>query len=164
MTGITVCIGILFLIPGIFSLITYWSAKKNERPEQVIDTEGNVISGGKPMFPIVGLGSVLLGLCLALMPATFVSILMYVLGAILVLGSANQILALINIKKIGRVPWGFYIVPSLILLTGLFVLLYPIESASLPLIIIGYCCLIFGITECINSLKSYRLRKENKEL
>ena len=82
MTGITICIGVLFLLPGVFSLITYWSSKRNECPEQVLDSEGNVISGGKPIFPIVGLGSVILGLFLALMPATFVSILMYVLRAI----------------------------------------------------------------------------------
>ncbi len=164
MTGITICIGVLFLLPGVFSLITYWSSKRNECPEQVLDSEGNVISGGKPIFPIVGLGSVILGLFLALMPATFVSILMYVLGAILVLGAINQFIVLINVKKIGKVSWGFYVLPSLILLTGLFVLLYPMESASIPLIIIGYCCLIFGITECINAFNGYRLRKENKDL
>jgi uncharacterized membrane protein HdeD (DUF308 family) len=115
-TGITICIGILFLLPGIFSVVTYFMSAK--QTEEVYDATGKLIAGGKPAFPIVGLGSIILGLVLALMPSIFVTYLMYVLGAIMVLGAINQYMTLINIRKVGLVEWGYYVVPSLILLTG----------------------------------------------
>lgn len=163
-TSITICIGILFLLPGVFSIATYLSARKDARPEQLLDANGKIISGGKPSVPIVGLGSVILGLFLALMPNTFVYLLMYLLGFIIILGAINQFIVLVNMKKIGDVSWAFYLAPSIILLTGLFVLLYPIESASLPLIIIGCCCIVYGVSECINAYKNYKLKKENISL
>lgn|SRR5574344_98064 len=156
-TGITIFIGVLFFLPGLFSIITYFNAKKH--PEEVYDVQGNLIAGGKPTIPIVGAGSILLGLLLALTPDLFVKSLMYVLGAILVLGAINQYVSLINIRKIGNVAWQFFIVPTIILLTGLFVIFYPNLSAGIPLIIIGWCCLVYGITEFINAIKIHSINK-----
>lgn len=84
---------------------------------------------------------------------------MYVLGAIIILGAINQFMVLINAKKMFRVPIWFWICPSVIFLTGLLVLLKPIETASLPLLIIGWCLLLYGVTECINAFKIHRERK-----
>ena len=36
------------------------------------------------------------------------------------------------------------------------------ESAELPLIILGWCMLVYGVTEVINSLMVYSLRKRMK--
>lgn len=163
-TGITICIGILFLLPGVFSIAVYLSAKKNTKQEQILDVNGKTISGERPSFPIVGLGSVILGFFLALMPNTFISLLMYLLGSMIVLGAISQFIVLVNMKKIGDVSWAFYLAPSIVLITGLFVLLFPIESASLPLILIGSCCIIYGISECINTYKNYKFKKENISL
>ena len=118
----------------------------------------------KPMFPIAGIGSILLGLLLALMPTVFVSFLMYVLGAVLVLGALNQLFVLIRAARLLHISWLFYIFPTIVLLTGLYVLLKPMESATLPLIIIGWCLIVYGVVECINTIKVYaamrRLRKD----
>ena len=53
----------------------------------------------------------------------------------------------------------FWICPCLIIVTGLFVILKPMETAELPLIILGWCSLLYGVTEIINSLKIWRIRK-----
>ena len=50
--------------------------------------------------------------------------------------------------------------PSVILLIGLFVILKPMESAELPLLILGWCSILYGVIELINALKIHRLRKE----
>lgn len=157
-TGITVLIGVLFLLPGIISILTYLNSRRH--PEQVFDVNGNQIAGsGSQSFPIVGIGSVILGLVLALMPSTFVAYLMYVLGFLLILGAANQFLSLINMSKVARISFVFYVVPSLLFLTGLFVLVHPMESASIPLLIIGISLIIYGITEITNVIKFYRMHK-----
>ena len=69
---ITVAIGILFLLSGIISLIVYINARKNVSEYRILDAEGRVIAGEKPTFPIVGLGSLILGCLLALTPNVFI--------------------------------------------------------------------------------------------
>lgn len=158
-TWITVAIGVLFLLSGIISLIAYFNACKHAGEYRITDQEGRLINGRRPAFPIVGLGSVLLGLILALTPTVFISALMYILGAILILGAIGQLMSLINARRFGAMPFVFWISPSLILLTGLYVVIKPMETAGLPLLIIGWCMLLYGATEIINTLKIYSARK-----
>ena len=158
-TWLTIAIGILFLLSGIIALIAYVNARKNASEYTITDQEGRIISGSQPTFPIVGAGSVILGLTLALTPGVFIHGLMYILGAIMILGGLNQLMALVSARRLGDVPFTFWIAPSLILITGLFVVLRPMETAEIPLLILGWCSLLYGITEIINSLKIRSIRK-----
>lgn len=157
---LTRAIGVLFLISGIIALIAYWNARKHAGEYTITDQQGRVISGGQPTFPIVGIGSVILGLVLALTPTSFVNGLMYVLGAILILGGINQLMSLVNARRFGSIPLLFWIFPSVVLLTGLVAVLRPILMAEMPLYILGWCSLLYGMTEIINALKIYSLRRK----
>lgn len=158
--GITIAIGILFLVSGVISCVAYFNARLHSAENEVYDTDGKLLVGGRPMFPIVGLGSVILGFVLALMPGAFVTSLMYVLGGIILLGALNQFMVLIQARKFATLPLWFWVCPTLVLLTGLFVMIKPMESASLPLLIIGWCLLFYGVTECINAFKIHQYRKK----
>jgi hypothetical protein len=158
-TWLTVAIGVLFLISGIIAMIAYLHARKHASEYTIIDNKGRIIRGGQPTFPIVGAGSIILGLTLALTPSVFINGLMYILGAIMILGGLNQLINLIAARRFGIIPFGFWIAPSLILLTGIFVILKPMESAELPLLILGWCSLLYGVTELINALKIHSIRK-----
>ena len=61
-TWITVAIGILFLLSGVISMVVYFTANKQVADYKITDANGNVIAGEKPTFPLVGLGSIILGL------------------------------------------------------------------------------------------------------
>lgn len=157
--GITIAIGLLFLVSGVISCVAYFNARLHSAENEVYDADGKLLVGGKPMFPIVGLGSVILGFVLALMPGAFVTSLMYVLGGILLLGALNQFLVLIQARKYAVLPLWFWVCPTLILLTGLFVMVKPMETAGLPLLIIGWCLLFYGVTECLNAFKIHQCKK-----
>lgn len=159
-TWLTVAIGVLFLLSGIIALIAYMNAKKHAGEYTITDSQGRIISGGQPTFPIVGAGSVILGLVLATTPGVFINGLMYILGAIMILGGINQLVNLVSARRFGKIPFGFWVAPSLILITGLYVVLKPMESAELPLLILGWCSLLYGITELINALKIHSIRKK----
>lgn len=159
-TWLTVAIGVLFLISGAISCVAYFNARRNVSDVIVTDADGRVLRGSRPMPPVVGMGSLIFGLLLTITPNVFVTGLMYILGIILVLGAINQYMALLGARRIGYVTYGLWICPSLILLTGLFVLLKPMESASLPLIILGWCSVLYGVTEIINTVKINAKRKE----
>lgn len=157
--GITVAIGVLFLISGLISCVTYFWAKRNVSDYKIYDAEGNLVAGEKPTFPIVGIGSAILGLILSLSPTAFVSALMYIIGAILILGAINQYMSLIGGRRYGRVGLWYWIMPTLILLTGLYVMLKPMAPLNTAMLILGWCTLVYGVVELINALKFYRDKK-----
>ena len=78
----------------------------------------------------------------------------------MILGGLNQLMALISARRLGNIPFAFWIAPSLILITGLFVVLKPMDSTEIPLLILGWCSLLYGVTETINSFKIRSIRKE----
>ena len=161
-TWLTMAIGILFLLSGIIAMISYWTARRHAGEYTITDAEGNIISGSQPSFPIVGIGSVILGLTLMLSPDMFVRWLMYILGAMIILGSINQLIVLIAARRFGSIGVFFWIAPIVLLIIGILIFVKPMESAELPLIILGWCMLVYGVTEVINSLMVYSLRKRMK--
>jgi uncharacterized membrane protein HdeD (DUF308 family) len=164
MTGITIAIGALFLVSGIISIVTYFWSKRHVSEYKIYDAEGNLVAGEQQTFPIVGIGSAILGLILALTPTAFVSALMYVIGAILILGAINQYMNLINGRRYGRVSFWYWITPTLIMLTGIYVLVKPMTPLSMAMLILGWCTLVYGVVELVNALKFYRDKKNWQQL
>jgi uncharacterized membrane protein HdeD (DUF308 family) len=157
--GITVAIGVLFLISGLISCVTYFWSKRHVSEYKVYDVEGNLVAGEQPPFPIVGIGSSILGLILSLSPTFFVSALMYIIGAILVLGAINQYMGLLSGRRYGHISLWYWIMPTLILLTGIYVMVKPMAPLNMAMLVLGWCTLVYGIVELINALKFYRDKK-----
>ena len=141
---LVIAIGALFFLPGLFSIVLYFSKGKEQGM----------------MFPILGIGSLLLGLWLMIMPSFFVDILMSVLGVVLVLAGLHQIAQLVHLRSLAPVSAGLFFIPAIVLLAGLLVLLNPFAVATIPFIILGISCLVYGITEVITII---RFRKEIKK-
>ena len=132
-TWMTVAIGILFLLSGLISVIVYVNARRNVSEYKITDAEGHVIAGTQPTFPIVGVGSLILGALLALTPNVFITALMYIIGGILILGAINQYMSLVNARRYGKVRFGYWVFPSVILLIGLYVIIKPSSLWLLPI-------------------------------
>lgn len=134
-TWITIAIGVLFFLSGVFSLLSYMSAKRSAekmKGQYLYDAQGNHIIGMRPNFPLVGLGSLIFGLVLALMPNVFIAWLMFILSAILIMGALTQMANLVSAAKMGRVGIVYWLMPTLLLLLGLFTLFSPSSIASAP--------------------------------
>ena len=123
-TWITIAIGVLFLLSGIISVVVYVHTLKQVAKQEVMpdgayltDAEGNRMTIIKPTFPIVGIGSLILGLLLALTPNVFATALMYIIGGILA----------------------------------------PVQMA---MVVLGWCTLLYGVTELINALKIHREKRK----
>lgn len=139
-TYLVITIGVCFIIPGIFSLLNYFTRERVEGEPS-------------PMFPIDGAGSILFGAWLVIMPEFFVNILMYILGALLVIAGIQQIAMLVSARKWSTVPFGFYVMPALILLTGIMIIAYPFGVAANTFVIFGVACIFYGMIELINWYK-----------
>lgn len=155
-TWITIAIGVLFFLSGVISLASYWAAKRNAEKMQgqiLSDSNGKPIMGMMPKFPLVSVGSLILGLLLALMPQVFIAWLMFILAFILILGALTQFVNLASAAKMGRVGILFWLFPSVLLLLGLLAIIKPSAIASAPLFIIGWGMLIYGVVEFLNAFK-----------
>ena len=165
-TWITVLIGVIFLVSGIISITAWFSAKRKGGAEGVdlYDAQGNLLTPPAPPFPIVGLGSVILGAVLALFPNSFVNGLMYILAAMLILGALSQFFNLTVARRFAKIGFVWWIVPTLVLLIGLIAIVKPSFIASAPLLVLGYCMIVYGAVDLIDTLKIHQCRKELRKV
>jgi len=159
---ITILIGVLFLLSGIISIAAWLSSRSKSSNVEVYNSEGRLVSPVKPTFPIVGIGSVLLGLILVIMPGEFVTSLMYILGALILLAAISQFITLAGLNRTYKVPFFMWVCPSLVLLAGIVAIVNPTGAASLPLLILGWCLMLYGVSECINAYAVYSNNKRNR--
>lgn len=133
-------IGIFFILPGVFALVSYFMRDKSEFAPAV-------------RFPIEGAGSILLGAWLVVKPDFFVNILMYILGALLVIAGLQQIVMLVRARQWSVVPFVFYLLPLLVFITGITILTYPFDAAANTFVIFGVASIFYGAIELLNEYK-----------
>jgi len=107
-TWITIIIGVLFFISGLISCIVYL-VNRNAKTTATLDVNGNPISIDKPTFPVVGIGSLVLGVALAAFPTIVVNWMVYIFGAILILGAVGQYITLASVVKLSRLGLFFWL-------------------------------------------------------
>ena len=163
MTWMTITVGILFLLSGLVSCIAYYFekekvAKKTATAEQQEgqQEEENLKS---PSFPIAGVGSIALGIILAVMPNTFITWVVYILAALLILGAVNQFMNLARSRQYARVPVYMWLFPTVILAIAILLISKPIETAQLPLLVLGWAFMYYGVLEFILIIRMYLVSK-----
>ena len=163
-TWLTVGLGAIFFISGIISCISYYIQRKHVlkmRAEGItlFDSEGKPVGQSMPTFPIVGVGSLILGVILASMPETFLNWLTYIFAAIILLVSVYQIADLIVANRYGRVGWTYWVMPIIMLLAAVVALVNPDSISSSPLFFLGWAMIISGAVMIVNVLKIYTVRR-----
>ena len=163
MTWMTITVGILFLLSGLVSCIAYYFekekvAKKTAKAEQQ-EAQQEEEDLKSPSFPIAGVGSIALGIILAVMPNTFITWVVYILAALLILGAVNQFMNLARSRQYARVPVYMWLFPTVILATAILLISKPIETAQLPLLVLGWAFMYYGVLEFILIIRMYLVRK-----
>lgn len=164
LTGLTVAIGVLFLVAGVISIVG-WLYERRRQPvftaydSGAADATPDATISHTAMFPVVGLGSLVFGLILSLMPATFIALQMYLIAALLILAALNLYMNLVAARQYGHVGLGYWLLPTVVLLAGIFVMVKPMESATVPLIILGWSLLVLGVTELVFCLVFFNMKR-----
>lgn len=157
---LTISIGVLFFLSGLFSCIGYYYEKQRaERLRRELADTPDAPRPRMPFFPIVGVGSVFLGIILAVMPEDLILGVTYVLATMLILGAINQLVSLGKAHQYASIPLLFWLFPLVTLGVGILVFVRAKEASTLPLLIIGWCMVFYGVVECLNAIEVYRLRK-----
>ena len=163
MTWMTITVGILFLLSGLVSCIAYYFekekvAKKTAKAEQQ-EGEQEEENLKSPSFPIAGVGSIVLGIILAVMPNTFITWVVYILAALLILGAVNQFMNLARSRQYARVPVYMWLFPTIILAIAILLISKPIETAQLPLLVLGWAFMYYGVLEFALIIRMYLVRR-----
>lgn len=145
-------IGGLFLVSGLVSMINYFAMYFSSH------------AAVKPVFPIVGLGSLLFGVFLGFFPDYFITYLMFVLGILLVVAGINQIWNMIRFRRLIPFRWYIFLLAFLFLVVGAVIIFMPMESASLPFVILGASCIVYGVSELVNGVRWRKYNKQNSQI
>lgn len=176
----TKIIGVLFFVSGLISIVIYFVGKSRYEKESVARLTDNELKGAeliidKPTFPLVGIGSIVLGVILFFMTTTFVTYLVYIFAVMLILGAVGEYVSLIStnnsirdfktrskgeaVHNISQCGVNYWIIPTLLLLFGIFAILKPAAIASAPFLFIGVAMIVYGLSELIFAIKFYAVRR-----
>ena len=159
-------IGGLFIFSGLLAFVGYYVARYRIRLAQkrlaaLADVGSDAITLPLPssVSLIVGVGSVALGVFLILNPSMFIHILLYVLGALLILLGFYQVSALIGFRRVLPLTFSLFVTPILVAAAGVFVIFKPMEASALPFTILGVGYILYGVAECFFSVRARRFRQ-----
>ena len=117
---IVVIVGIMFMIPGIFSLVGGMASK---RP-------GNASS------IVAGVGAICLGVVMCIVPSFFAHILVYIFAGILIIGGIYHIAFLGWMSRPFVLPWYYYIIPILMIGAGLLMIFTSLRTLNNAVVLI----------------------------
>lgn len=182
-TWLTICIGAMFFLSGIISVVYYFVVKSRVEKQLLLQSAaGNTDADSaaplhKPTIPIAGIGCTILGAILALMPTTFITYTVYIFAAMIILGAIGEYVSLIvgmrNIRdfenksgiavsiKCGVIFW---IMPTLLLIFGIVAIVYPKSIAEAPFLFFGIALLVYAIASLLDTIKLYMVRHHLKKM
>lgn len=175
---LVMAIGALFLVPGVVGVATYViqrrrQAKALAEGRETKDNKDKDEKKSKNLFPFIGIGSILFGAVLLIIPSSFQNALLYILGAFLVLAGLAQIYRFLQLRKQYQLSAAPYIVSALVSIAGIVVIVLNYNGGNLPAkvahisdsptywpsMIFGVASVIFGISEIIYAIQ---FRKSDK--
>lgn len=165
MTWMTITVGVLFLISGLVACMVYYFEKEKvaKKTAKAALQEGQQEEEDlkSPSFPIAGVGSIVLGIILAVMPNTFTTWMVYILSALLILGAVNQFMNLARSRQYARVPVYMWIFPTISMVVAILLISRPIETDALffTLKVIGWAFMYYGVLEFVLIIRLYLVRK-----
>lgn len=165
MTWMTITVGVLFLISGLVACMLYYFEKekvaKKTAKAALQEDQQEEEDLKSPSFPIAGVGSIVLGIILAVMPNTFTTWMVYILSALLILGAVNQFMNLARSRQYARVPVYMWVFPTISMVVAILLISRPIETDALffTLKVIGWAFMYYGVLEFVLIIRMYLVRK-----
>ncbi|MBQ9356153.1 MAG: DUF308 domain-containing protein [Prevotella sp.] len=172
--GLTIALGIMFLVAGLVSLIGWINSRRQKTEFRAFDNgQGAQDDAKQPMFPIVGLGSLLLGCMLSLLHTDeFLVWALYLVGAVLILGALNMFMNLFSARKMEPVAVWMWALPAVIIVAAIFVMVKEVIPSSsvqtladelspttLATTILGITAIVYAVIEVFFSVIFYNIKK-----
>ncbi len=136
--------GIVLLADGLIAFLTdYFSTKQ------------------KKVLPIVprGVSNLIIGFILIVFPTLLVNVFVFVIGLLLVLAGASQLMNLIGTRGRISLSWPMLAISMVSLVAGIVLIAHPFESARAVLVLFGIVVFVYGFGELLWSFKIRKLQQ-----
>ena len=141
---IAIALGLALLIPSLIQVIRYILMRT--------DRSRRTRRNSTMTFPVISTLCMLTGIAILCFPGTVARIFIYLLGAFLIFAGIYEILFLALLGR--HVPRGYYILPILLLLTGILILVNPFTvTENILVTFFGAGAIVYSLSEMIYYLK-----------
>ncbi len=159
MAWLAVTIGVLFFLSGFISCLGFYC--EQDKVRRIVAKNPELKPKSKlSMIPLAGIGSMLIGVVLALIPNTFIIWIAYILAGLFIIGAINQFINLASSRQYAHVPLLYWLFPTITLIIAGLVIAKPMQAASLPLLVIGWLAIFYGVIELIFLLRLIRVKRK----
>ncbi len=137
--------GVLFMLPGLVTLLAMFT-----------DDQDSYM----PMVPFTAGGSILFGIYLLCFPNDFIGILLYTLAGVLIMFGTLGCFSVWRARRTKQPisAWHF-LFPVLLFIAGIVVLVLEHDVLSLPFLIIGYALIFYAPIQMVTSIAISRSMK-----
>lgn len=125
---VSVAVGLMFVLPSLFVLCSSIGSKQH-------------LPAG---IAFVSAGGLILGLLMCIFPSAFAGFFVYVFAAVLALFGIYQIVDLASWSKTVSIPVYFYIIPVLLVATGIVMICTSLRNINTVIVLITGIALIAG--------------------
>lgn len=162
--GLIVAIGLLFIIPGLATVVMYY-VRKHDEEKALAENPESALPATRPMFPLAGWGSLLLGVGIILMKGEFLVYLHIILAAILILLSIATFITLVRSSKYWHIGLFNYIMPIVVFIVGALIIFKVLSEVEEPTIflIIGLAFAFYGLVEIYFSIRIFKGQHDYKK-
>ena len=138
-------IAAFLLASGLVSLVVGLKDKKN---------------GSLPLMSFNAIVDVLLGLILFMFPGFVAGLLIYLIGFILIVFGAMQLISLLSANRVMKVGVWSFLFPALVLASGVFLVFNPSFVGEAIGIVAGAALIVYGASELLSSWKMKKAMDE----
>ncbi len=128
-------LGLVLIVPGGYILMNSFGAARNAK------ISGSVTDGGRRVMTfkersastamlVVSVVTIILGVFMLAVPTFFVGLIAYLLASVLVVYGVYQIVTLAYFCRPVVMPWYYYIVPAITVLTGIVIFVTPVRAMN----------------------------------
>jgi uncharacterized membrane protein HdeD (DUF308 family) len=144
MAWIVIMIGVMFIIPGVFSVLIGALSKERKSTTSVL----------------AGIGALALGVIMCAMPEQFAGIMVTLFGVLLIIIGGYHLCFVAWLARPFVLPFYYYIIPVLLIVTGVIVMCTSVRTInSIVLLVTGIafvCSAISSLMEWVATHPSHR--------
>lgn len=152
-----VAVGIMFIIPGLYSLISAL-VRKGEKEKQKME------HSAASSTIIASVGALALGIWMALSPGFFVGLLAYIFGGILILYGIFHIIFVGFWSRPYVLPFWFYVIPVLMIVAGLVIICTNVRTMNSVVSLITGIALVASSVSTILEISAVNPAGKREEL
>ncbi len=133
---VSIAVGLMFVLPSLYVLCSSIGSKEK-------------LPGG---IAFVSVGGIILGLMMCIFPSAFAGFFVYVFAALLVIFGIYHIVDLASWNKSVKFPFYFYIIPILMVATGIIILCTSLRDINTVVVLVTGIALV---ASSFNSIMEY---------